>query len=72
MNAMALRLAAYESTGVAGILGELNAADALREKRVRVDNRIGVGRGLDEQGRLLLEDESGVVHAIIAGTVELV
>ncbi|MEI9941276.1 MAG: biotin--[acetyl-CoA-carboxylase] ligase [Pseudomonadota bacterium] len=71
LNAMAARLEAYERTGVAGILVELNAADALRDKRVRVDAQVGTGRGLDDQGRLLLEDDSGVVHAIIAGTVEL-
>jgi BirA family biotin operon repressor/biotin-[acetyl-CoA-carboxylase] ligase len=71
LNAMALRLEAYQRTGVAGILDELNAADALRDKRVRVEAKQGVGRGLDDQGRLLLEDDAGVVHAILAGTVEL-
>ena len=71
LNALALRLAEYQQTGVAEILDELNAADALRGKRVRVDAREGLGRGLDEQGRLLLEDDAGVVHAIVAGTVEL-
>jgi BirA family biotin operon repressor/biotin-[acetyl-CoA-carboxylase] ligase len=71
LNAIALRLDAYQRTGIAGILDELNAADALRGKCVRVDALSGVGRGLDEQGRLLLEDDAGVVHAIIAGTVEL-
>ena len=71
LNAIALRVDAYQSTGVAGILDELNAADALRGKRVRVDAQSGVGRGLDAQGRLLLEDESGVVHSFLSGTVEL-
>ncbi|MEI9953302.1 MAG: biotin--[acetyl-CoA-carboxylase] ligase [Pseudomonadota bacterium] len=71
LNAIALRLDAYQRTGVAGILDELNAADALRGKRVRVDAQEGVGRGLDEQGRLLLEDHAGALHALIAGTVEL-
>ncbi len=71
LNAMALRVDAYQRTGVAGILDELNAADALRDRSVRVDAQQGVGRGIDEQGRLLLEDGAGVVHAIIAGTVEL-
>ncbi|HKO49611.1 MAG TPA: biotin--[acetyl-CoA-carboxylase] ligase [Polyangiaceae bacterium] len=71
LNAIAVRLEAYERTGVAGILDELNAADALRGMRVRVDTQVGVGRGLDDQGRLLLADDAGVVHAIIAGTVEL-
>ena len=71
LNAIALRVEVYERTGIAGILDELNAADALRDQRVRVDALVGIGRGLDEQGRLLLEDDSGAVHAIIAGTVEL-
>jgi BirA family biotin operon repressor/biotin-[acetyl-CoA-carboxylase] ligase len=71
LNALALRLDAFQHTGVAGILDELNAADALRGQRVRVDGQEGVGRGLDEQGRLLLEDGANVVHAITAGTVEL-
>lgn len=71
LNALALRLDNYQRGGVAAILDELNAADALRDKPVRVDAQIGVGRGLDAQGRLLLEDDAGVVHAILAGTVEL-
>jgi BirA family transcriptional regulator, biotin operon repressor / biotin---[acetyl-CoA-carboxylase] ligase len=71
LNAMASRLDAYERTGITGILDELNAADALRGKRLRVDAQLGVGRGLDEQGRLLLEDDASAVHTIIAGTVEL-
>jgi biotin-(acetyl-CoA carboxylase) ligase len=71
LNAIALRLDAYEHTGIAGILDELNAADALRGRRVRVDAQEGVGHGLDDQGRLLLKDDAGVVHAISAGTVEL-
>lgn len=71
LEAIATRLEEYERSGVAGILDELNAADALKGQRVRVDAQVGVGRGLDQFGRLLLEDDAGVVHAIIAGTVEL-
>lgn len=71
LAAMALRLEAYRQSGVAGILDELNAADALRGERVRVDGQSGVGRGLDASGRLLLEDEQGLTHAILSGTVEL-
>ena len=71
LDAIARRLDEYERSGVAGILDELNAADALRGRRIRVDAQEGVGRGLDAQGRLLLEDDGGAVHAIIAGTVEL-
>ncbi len=71
LGALAERLDAYQLSGVAGILNELNAADALRGERVRVDGQSGIGRGLDEQGRLLLEDEQGRTHAILSGTVEL-
>ena len=71
LDAMALRLEAYQATGVAGILDELNAADALRGKRIRVDAVSGIGCGLDAEGRLLLEDDAGHRHATLSGTVEL-
>ncbi|HEX3850214.1 MAG TPA: biotin--[acetyl-CoA-carboxylase] ligase [Polyangiaceae bacterium] len=71
LQAISARLDAYQNTGVAGILGELNTVDALRGKRVRVDAQVGIGRGLDEHGRLLLEDDAGRIHAILSGTVEL-
>jgi len=71
LNAIAQRVDAYQRTGISGILDELNAADALRDQRVRVDAQEGIGRGLDEQGRLLLENHAGIIHPIIAGTVEL-
>jgi BirA family transcriptional regulator, biotin operon repressor / biotin---[acetyl-CoA-carboxylase] ligase len=71
LEAIASRVAAYQLGGVAGILSELNAADALRGKRVRVGDITGVGRGLDEHGRLLLEGDDETLHAILSGTVEL-
>jgi BirA family transcriptional regulator, biotin operon repressor / biotin---[acetyl-CoA-carboxylase] ligase len=71
LDAIAARLDAYCRTGVRGILAELNAADALRGKRIRVDGQRGVGCGLNEQGYLLLEDDGGQVHGMSSGTVEL-
>jgi BirA family biotin operon repressor/biotin-[acetyl-CoA-carboxylase] ligase len=71
LQAISARLDTYQRTGVTGILSELNTADALRDKRLRVGDHVGIGRGLDEQGRLLLEDDNGAVHAILSGTVEL-
>ena len=72
LEAIARRVQVYQERGVAGILSELNSADALRGRRVRVDAKSGVGVGLDEQGRLLLQDDSGVVQPILSGTVELI
>jgi BirA family biotin operon repressor/biotin-[acetyl-CoA-carboxylase] ligase len=71
LDAIATHFEAYTQSGVAGILGELNAADALRGKRVRVEGNAGVGRGLDEHGRLLIEAEDGTTNAVLSGTVEL-
>jgi BirA family biotin operon repressor/biotin-[acetyl-CoA-carboxylase] ligase len=71
LDALAKRLDAYGKSGVASILGELNAADALRGKRIRVEGVTGVGRGLDDQGRLLIEDDTQKIHAVLSGTVEL-
>lgn len=71
LAAIARRLDAYQSTGVRGILNELNAADALRDQRLRVETQRGVGQGIDDQGRLLLEADDGTTHAIVAGTIEL-
>ena len=71
LAAIAMRVEAYQRAGVAGFLDELNAFDELRGRRVRVDALSGIGRGLDDQGRLLLEDDSGTTHSILSGTVEL-
>lgn len=71
LEAIAARVASYERSFVTGLLEELNAADALRGQRIRVDGQSGVGAGLDEQGRLLLREESGTLHSILSGTVEL-
>ncbi|HTA93464.1 MAG TPA: biotin--[acetyl-CoA-carboxylase] ligase [Polyangiaceae bacterium] len=71
LEAIAARVSAYQTAGISGILAELNAVDALHGKRVRVEGTTGVGRGLDDQGRLLVEDEQKKIHAVLSGTVEL-
>jgi len=58
LEVIAARLDAYQRTGVAGILSELNTADALRGKRLARRGPARNRRGLDEQGRLLLEDDA--------------
>jgi BirA family biotin operon repressor/biotin-[acetyl-CoA-carboxylase] ligase len=69
--AIALRVEAYQQAGVAGILEELKAVDALRGKRLRVDALSGFGGGLDKQGRLLVLDDNGKTQPVSSGTVEL-
>ena len=71
LEAIAARLEAYQSDRCRGHLERAQHDGRAARKRVRVDDQIGIGRGLDEQGRLLLEDDSGSVHAISSGTVEL-
>lgn len=71
LAAMANRVEAFEQGGIEALHEELNSADALRDRRLRVDSREGTGGGIDAQGRLLLRDAAGVEHAILSGTVEL-
>ncbi|MEP7049784.1 MAG: biotin--[acetyl-CoA-carboxylase] ligase [Pseudomonadota bacterium] len=71
LEAIAARVESYQQSGVVGLLDELNEADALRGQRLAVDGQSGVGAGIDGHGHLLLQDDHGVVHPILSGTVEL-
>jgi BirA family transcriptional regulator, biotin operon repressor / biotin---[acetyl-CoA-carboxylase] ligase len=71
LEALAARLRRFEDSGVAGIREDLAAADALLGRQVRVEETVGVARGIDELGRLLVEDASGNVHALLSGSVEI-
>ncbi len=72
--ALVARVAAASVTfgveGIAPFLPSLRARDALLGRPVRVEGRSGIARGIDDQGRLLLEDEGGLAP-IVAGHVEL-
>jgi BirA family biotin operon repressor/biotin-[acetyl-CoA-carboxylase] ligase len=71
LAALEQRLAAFEASGVPGLVTELAAYDALAGKRVTVEAVTGIGSGFDEQGALLVTDDAGHVHAIHTGHVEL-
>ncbi|HVO91540.1 MAG TPA: biotin--[acetyl-CoA-carboxylase] ligase [Terriglobales bacterium] len=62
-----------EDSGFAPLAARWQARFGLRDRRVRVellDQRIiGVARGIDRDGALLLEDESGARQRIVAGDV---
>lgn len=65
----------FAQTGFAGTIGEFQAADALRDRRVRIHGgagpvSTGMARGVDATGALLVEHE-GRTHRIIAGEVSV-
>jgi BirA family biotin operon repressor/biotin-[acetyl-CoA-carboxylase] ligase len=65
------RVAACERSGLSELLEEFRQHDALRDQRVTVSaarELVGVARGVDEEGRLLLETE-GVLLPVGSGTV---
>ncbi len=66
------RLSLLARAGLPGLAPELNAHDALRNLRLRVDGREGTGSGIDDAGRLLLAPDEGPVQAISSGHVEIV
>ena len=51
------------------------AADALRDRPLRAQGGapplVGIARGIDDSGALLLEDAAGLRHALVAGEVSL-
>jgi len=65
------RFRAHESAGLPALLDELRAHDALLGRRIRVEQAVGVARGIDASGALLIEDERGDVRPVVSGTVEL-
>lgn len=66
------RLTLLARAGLQGLAPELNAHDALRNLRLRVDDREGTGAGIDDAGRLLLARDDGPVEAISSGHVQIV
>ncbi len=65
------RLALLEAGEIDAITRELATHDALSGRRIRIEGRAGVARGIDAAGRLLLEVEGGEVAACSSGHVEL-
>lgn len=65
------RLPLLQSQGVRGIAEELRRHDALLGMRLSVDGREGVGAGIDDEGRLLLQLGQGAPEPQLSGHVEL-
>jgi BirA family biotin operon repressor/biotin-[acetyl-CoA-carboxylase] ligase len=62
-----------EASGFRALAARWEARFGLRERRVRVEllgqTVIGRAKGIDRDGALLLEDDSGTLQRIIAGDV---
>ena len=59
--------------GLGVVRSRLEAADALRGRRVRCDNDDeGVASGIDEEGRLVVRRDNGVLARWVSGEVHLV
>jgi BirA family transcriptional regulator, biotin operon repressor / biotin---[acetyl-CoA-carboxylase] ligase len=71
LEALEARVTAYAGGGVAAILPDLRAHDALRGRPVQVDELSGIARGIAEDGALLVEDAGGSLHRILGGGVTL-
>ena len=61
--------ARYEARRLAPFAGDLERRDWLRGRRVSAGEAVGIAAGIDEEGRLLLRGEDGVVRAVVAGEV---
>jgi BirA family transcriptional regulator, biotin operon repressor / biotin---[acetyl-CoA-carboxylase] ligase len=63
-------LASFEAHGLAAVLEELRARDALVDASLRVGSVEGRGAGIDAEGRLLVRTGAGDVIAVASGSVE--
>ncbi len=70
LQALERRVRSYERAGLEPMLEDLARHDALEGKRVRIDAISGIVRGIDRDGALLVEDDAGTRHRVLAGTVE--
>lgn len=59
----------FARRGLEAFLPQLRARDALRGQPVLFDGLAGQGEGLDAEGRLLVRDAAGVLHAVASGEV---
>jgi BirA family biotin operon repressor/biotin-[acetyl-CoA-carboxylase] ligase len=63
---------AYETHGLAASLDALRARDVARGRRVEGESVRGIAAGIDDEGRLLVDGESGSRVAVASGEVVFV
>lgn len=71
LKSLETRIPRFLQSGIASSTSELRACDYLKGKHLRVGHHSGFGDGLDEEGRLLLRQETGQVVAVSSGHVEV-
>lgn len=64
-------VARFAESGLEPFLPELRARDAMRGRRVSHEGALGVGEGLDAEGRLLVRFDDGALRAVASGEVLL-
>jgi BirA family transcriptional regulator, biotin operon repressor / biotin---[acetyl-CoA-carboxylase] ligase len=71
LGALEARLAVFESSGFSPLLADFSRHDALAGMRVEVSGSatlVGTARGVDAEGRLLVESD-GLLVPVVSGTV---
>jgi BirA family biotin operon repressor/biotin-[acetyl-CoA-carboxylase] ligase len=72
LGALQKRTIEYEVSNISGIVEELRKHDAVNGQRVRVGQKVGIARGLDNDGALLLELETtNAIERQTTGLVEI-
>lgn len=57
----------YEREGLEAFRQELEHKDGLKGKRVKVGDRVGVARGIDGEGCVMVERETGFIEKVSSG-----
>lgn len=73
LRALEARLRHLESSEMPlkSLVDELAAVDLLFGKKLRVDDVVGTGAGIDSEGCLKVRDDAGTTHRIVSGHVTL-
>lgn len=71
LDELSTTLKTLRVSGLKPLLSELRQADALAGRTVRIAEALGVARGIDELGRLLVQLPTGAIECVSSGSVEL-
>lgn len=72
LGALEKRVTVLLARGIVPLLADLQPADFLLGKRVTIDGRPGIARGVDAGGGLIFEQDNGDMTVVESGHVEVV